>query len=68
MAQIKRGYCKHCGSMRKVEKSGVNHTFHGFLTLLTCGGWIPIYIICSIANPTKWRCWDCGSSEITNIR
>ncbi|MFC4602626.1 hypothetical protein [Rhodococcus kronopolitis] len=31
-------------------KSGCNHTLHLILTLVTCGLWLPVWILCAIVQ------------------
>lgn len=33
-----------------VVKAPFNHTPHLILTILTCGGWLPIWIICAVCH------------------
>ena len=55
-------YCKHCGKQVLVRRASTNHVLHLLLSIVTCGVWLPIWILGALCNQTiKWRCTHCGS-------
>lgn len=60
MSEFASGYCKNCGKKVRIERPSTSHVLHLILSVLTCGLWIPIWILCSI-RIGGWRCVSCGS-------
>ena len=52
-------FCKRCGRQVMISRPGTNHILHLLLTILTCGFWLVIWILCSI-KIGGWRCTQCG--------
>ncbi len=53
-------YCPHCKEYVLAVRKGTNHILHLLLTIVTCGAWIIIWILCAI-KIGGWRCPKCGS-------
>jgi hypothetical protein len=39
----------------------MSHAIHAVLTLLTCGLWLPIWVICAIVGTVPTNCTLCGN-------
>lgn len=55
--------CPNCGKDQPAHRpeSTVSHGFHAFMTFLTCGLWVVIWIICAAKGPDRsWKCVKCG--------
>lgn len=53
------GFCKNCDKQVMITRKGTSHILHVFLSLITAGLWIPIWILCAI-KIGGWRCSQCG--------
>ena len=54
------GFCGHCQEKAVFNRNGANHILHGVLTLLSCGLWLPIWIL-SMVRFGGWWCSRCGT-------
>jgi hypothetical protein len=54
-------YCPMCE--RNVMATGTtpNHLLHFFLSLFTCGLWLPVWILVAVGTIGGYRCTKCGS-------
>lgn len=52
-------YCHYCDEMSLAERQQLNIPLHLLLTLLTCGLWLPVFIILNTVG--TYRCQRCGS-------
>lgn len=59
MGKLSRGYCRNCEDFGPAEWDPVSHLLHLFLSLLTLGLWLPVWIWIGISG--KRRCRACGS-------
>ena len=53
------GFCFHCNEQILTTKQCPNHILHLFLTIITGGLWLIIWLIISMTSP-NWRCSKCG--------
>ena len=68
MAEARRsGYCKDCERRVVVFRPRANHLLHLLLTLITAGLWLPIWLGLAI-RIGGWRCAECGSTRIRQVR
>ena len=58
--QETRGFCTNCNKYVLVRGATPNHILHLLLTLVTCGLWLIVWVLLSIA-PVVWRCSQCGA-------
>lgn len=63
----KSGYCKECMGRKVVFRKGTNHILHLILSVLTMGFWIIVWVGSSIKFG-GWRCSECGSTKLREIR
>lgn len=56
------GYCPYCEKQVVIHRKATSHLFHLFMTLITGGLWLFVWIICGIDNVYfgDWRCAHCG--------
>ena len=54
-------YCAHC--QKDVMASGTtpSHLLHFFLSVLTFGLWVPIWILVAVGKIGGYRCTQCGN-------
>ncbi len=68
MVEVKKqGYCKECGKKVVIFRKGTNHILHLLLSIVTCGAWLVIWLLCSI-KIGGWRCSVCGSKNVKKIK
>ena len=63
MAMItETGYCPYCEKQVLIQKKGTSHILHLFLSIITCGAWLFVWLVCGVNNAFfgKWRCSHCG--------
>jgi hypothetical protein len=53
-------YCSHCKDNVLALESTPSHGIHLFLTIVTLGMWIPIWIVATICSFGSMRCSKCG--------
>jgi len=53
-------FCPQCQKQTLWARPGTNHILHLLMAILTCGLWLPIWIVASI-RIGGWRCQSCGS-------
>ena len=53
-------FCGHCQRQVMAQGSTPNHLLHLFLSIITAGLWIIMWIIISIGSTGGWRCTQCG--------
>jgi len=56
----KVGYCPYCDQQVTLQRKKTNHWLHFFLSIITFGGWIIIWIIAGIFSE-NWKCTKCGN-------
>lgn len=56
---VKRMYCGECESFVRADSPSSSHVLHLLLSLISCGIWIPIWMLASSAS--DFRCSQCGS-------
>jgi hypothetical protein len=60
----KRAYCHECRRQRlfvRCERDmTATHVINGLLCFVTCGFWLPVYIIILLCQTYKYMCKDCG--------
>ena len=57
--------CKTCGQSRPFSKQRVSHILHAFLSLITGGLWVFIWIMLGVLNVfTPFRCEFCGKGKL----
>lgn len=56
------GFCPYCEKQVLIQRKGTAHILHLFLTIMTCGFWAFIWILCGLNNAyfSDWRCAHCG--------
>ena len=54
------GYCDDCDRNVMIRRQGTSHILHLFLSIITAGLWIPIWLLSSV-RVGGWRCIVCGS-------
>ena len=52
-------FCETCQRSVLASRPTANHVLHLLLAVLSCGFWIPIWVLCAI-DPGPWRCQLCG--------
>ena len=68
MAEQKTGgYCRECNCNVTIYRKGTNHVLQLLLSIVTCGLWLPLWIMNSI-QMGGWRCNDCGSKKVGSRR
>lgn len=68
MAEEKKsGFCQQCNKQSVVFRKGTSHILHLLLTVLTAGLWLIVWIGSAIKFG-GWRCTQCGSKQISNVR
>lgn len=65
--QIKSGFCRVCDSQQKVTRPRANHLLHFFLSVVTCGFWLVVWLG-SAVQFGGWRCSKCGSSDVGHVK
>lgn len=58
--QRKQRKCKLCAKKVLATRPGTSHLLHLFLSVITAGIWIPVWVLIS-AKIGGWRCPNCGS-------
>lgn len=58
--KIDTGVCTVCSQRVRVEQANFNTLLHLIVAVITCGLWIPIWLIASF-SPRPWKCGQCGS-------
>ena len=58
--QRKQRKCKMCEKKVLATRPGTSHLLHLFLSVITAGIWIPVWVLIS-AKIGGWRCPNCGS-------
>jgi len=58
MKNIQTAHCNDCNKMVSFHYPPVNHWKHFFITLITLGMWLPMWLILRF-SPTK-VCDECG--------
>ena len=58
--QRKQRKCKMCAKKVLATRPGTSHLLHLFLSVITAGIWIPVWVLIS-AKIGGWRCPNCGS-------
>ena len=62
MGQKQTGrFCAHCQKNVMATGTTPNHVLHLFLSLITAGLWILVWILVGLASIGGWRCTQCGS-------
>lgn len=62
--KVTQRYCDCCAAQRPFEKPSINHVLHLFLSVLTSGVWILVWIILASSAESKLsRCRSCGGEE-----
>ena len=54
--------CLHHGQSKFIRKAP-SHVVHGFLSLLTLGLWVPVWLLSSF-QIGGWQCEHCGSAPL----
>lgn len=54
------GYCDDCNRNVMIRRQGTSHILHLFLSVITVGLWIPVWLLSSVRFG-GWRCIVCGS-------
>ncbi len=63
MSKYKGVYCSYCQRNVRGEKPSANHILHLVLTILSCGGWLVIWLLMILnAGCYKHQCPYCGST------
>lgn len=57
--QESTGYCKMCNKQVMIRRKGTSHVLHFLLSCVTCGFWIPVWLLASVRFG-GWRCTQCG--------
>lgn len=52
-------HCKVCNRRMACEVCGVNHILQLLLSLVTCGLWLPVWLLCCVTSSHP-RCLTCG--------
>lgn len=65
--EYKSGFCEQCGQQRKVERQQTNHILHLILSVITAGIWVIIWLLTSI-KIGGWRCSECGSTKVVDVK
>jgi membrane protein DedA with SNARE-associated domain len=53
-------YCKRCATNVLATRKGVNHTFHLWMTVLTCSMWGFVWVWLVLFGGGSWRCPNDG--------
>ena len=64
--QESTGFCKICNKQSMLRRKGINHIFHFFMSVVTLGLWIIVWIASAI-RIGGWRCTQCGSKVSRDI-
>ncbi len=58
-------HCPVCQQYRLFAKQNPSHVVHLLLSVVTLGLWLPIWILCGIANAFEpFRCTACGQGKL----
>ena len=60
----KSKFCSQCQKQTLWARPETNFLLHMLLTLLTCGAWLPLWILLSTGG---WRCQACGSDGFEEL-
>lgn len=60
MPMISSRYCPRCEQYVAAIRNSPNHVLHGIMTLLVCGIWLPVWILCAIGQ--SYHCPECGKA------
>ncbi len=65
MGVISKSYqCSTCQRPTLHQRPNAAHLIHFILTLITCGGWLPIWLIAGINKAMyPYRCQSCGETH-----
>ena len=63
----KGGFCEVCNKRVVVFRKGINHLLHLILTILTSGFWLIVWIAL-VVRVGGWRCSECGSTKIRQVK
>lgn len=61
---LTRGYCSVCRKSGPCELRSVSHIMHFFISAVTLGAWLPVWVMCAISRPKF--CRDCGGRAYAN--
>ncbi len=56
--------CQRCKSSQKCVCLEANHLLHLWMTVLTVGFWVPVWIVLALRASKRWHCDACGSEII----
>jgi hypothetical protein len=57
--------CSYCQQRRPFQKPTPSHVLHLILSLVTCGLWVPLWILAAFANAfVPFRCQFCGERKL----
>lgn len=54
-------YCPHCDRRVLALGTKANHVLHLLLSLVSCGLWLPVWLIVAAATSGNYRCARCGT-------
>ncbi len=63
MSDEKQLFCPYCNRNVLAKRKATSNIFHFFMTMITCGIWLVIWIGQSIKFG-GWRCAVCGSTKL----
>jgi len=65
MAEIRGSmFCSTCRRQTASIRPRANHILHLILSLLSCGWWVPVWLLCALL-PGAARCTVCGQTSRT---
>jgi len=54
------GYCPNCKKNVMTQKNTPNHLLHFFVSVITLGGWLVIWLLLALGHIGGKRCTECG--------
>ena len=54
------GYCPNCKKHVMTQKNTPNHILHLFISIITFGTWVIIWLLLVLGHIGKKRCTECG--------
>jgi predicted RNA-binding Zn-ribbon protein involved in translation (DUF1610 family) len=65
--RAKQMYCTSCNKSVLAQQQRPNFILHLLLIVLTCGLWLPFFVLIEVFSDHSWRCPNCGSKCVSVI-
>lgn len=63
MSELSMRRCRRCRKITEHVGPGTTHIVHLFLSLVSSGLWIPIWVIVYLSNDAQSACRECGKKR-----